>query len=52
MATKKEARESSHSTGNKDYSNKDTKRKRIITYELVRKWTKPTNVLMYKNILP
>jgi hypothetical protein len=44
MAIKKQARESSHSTGIKNYMSKDTKRKRIIQYELERKWTNPSDV--------
>ena len=44
MAIKKQARESSHSTGIKNYMSKDTKRKRIIQHELVRKWINPTGI--------
>jgi hypothetical protein len=44
MAIKKQARESSHSTGIKNYMSKDTKRKRIIQHELARKWTNPPDV--------
>jgi len=44
MATKKKARESLNNTGSKYYVDKDTKRKRIIQYEIARKWTNPPDV--------
>ncbi len=46
MTTKKQARELPHITGINQYSTKDTKRNRIIQYELVRKWKNPTDVQM------
>ena len=56
MANKKEAREFADNTGNNETNivianiSKNFKRKRTIQYEIVRKWTTPTDVrLSQKN---
>jgi len=52
MNRKKQTRKPASITGINQYSPKDTKRKRIIQYELVRKWNNPTDVLMSERKLP
>lgn len=45
MNQKKEARELPNNTGNRKDCDKGTKRKRIIQYEIVRKWTPAHEVI-------
>jgi hypothetical protein len=52
MNIKKETRESSHNTGIKNYSTKNTKRKRITHYKLAFSWSQtPKNCVIERSLL-